>query len=124
MEKGKQAYMVCMACHGMDGKGVPNVGPPLAGSEWVTGPVSNLIRIQMRGLEGPIEIGGQTYTFLAPMAPMGAASSDEDVAAVLTYIRNSFGNTAPPVLVEQVKMLRSEVGKPMLKQEDLIAPEK
>jgi mono/diheme cytochrome c family protein len=119
MEKGKQVYMVCMACHGMNGEGGP-VGPPLAGSDWVTGPVSNLIRIQMLGLEGPITVSGTEHTFPAPMTPMGAAMSDEDVAAVLTYIRNSFGNTAPPVLPEQVKMLRSEIGKPMLKQADLI----
>lgn len=120
MEKGKQQYMVCMACHGMNGEGVENVGPPLAGADWVSGPVSNLIRIQFRGLTGPITISGKEYNFLAPMAPMGAAQSDEDVAAVLTYIRNSFGNSAPPVLPEQVEMLRSEIGKPMLTQEDLI----
>ncbi|MBB5353804.1 mono/diheme cytochrome c family protein [Haloferula luteola] len=119
MEKGKQAFMLCAACHGLNGEGGP-VGPPLAGSDWVAGPVSNLIRIQMRGLEGPITVAGKEYNFPAPMAPMGAASSDEDVAAVLTYVRNSFGNTAPPVSAEQVKMLRSEVGKPALKQADLI----
>lgn len=119
MEKGKQQYMVCMACHGMNGEGGP-VGPPLANSDWVAGPVSNLIRIQMRGLEGPITVSGKEYTFPAPMAPMGAAQSDEDVASVLTYIRNSFGNSAPPVLPEQVKMLRSEIGKPPLTQDDLI----
>ncbi len=120
MEKGKTAYLLCAACHGQNGEGNPVIAPPLAGSDWVTGPVSNLIRIQMRGLEGPITVSGKEYTLPAPMAPMGAASSDEDVAAVLTYIRNSFGNSAPPVLPEQVKMLRSEVGKPMLKQADLI----
>jgi len=125
MEKGKQAYLICMACHGMNGEGGP-VGPPLAGSDWVAGPVSNLIRIQMRGLTGPIHVSGKEYTFPAPMTPMGAASSDEDVAAVLTYVRNSFGNSAPPVLAEQVGMLRGEIGKPMLTEADLIpvAPEK
>lgn len=119
MEKGKAAYMVCMACHGMNGEGGP-VGPPVAESNWVNGPVSNLIRIQMRGLTGPITVSGKEYNFPAPMAPMGAASSDEDVAAVLTYIRNSFGNSAPPVLPEQVKALRSEIGKPMLTEADLL----
>ncbi|GAA5483021.1 c-type cytochrome [Haloferula sargassicola] len=120
MEKGKQAFLVCSACHGQNGEGNPVIAPPLAGSEWVAGPVSNLIRIQMRGLEGPITVAGKEYTLPAPMAPMGAASSDEDVAAVLTYVRNSFGNSAPPVTPEQVKMLRSEVGKPALKVADLI----
>lgn len=119
MEKGKAAYMVCMACHGMNGEGGP-VGPPLADSNWVKGPVSNLIRIQMRGLTGPITVSGKEYNFPAPMAPMGAAQTDEDVAAVLTYVRNSFGNSAPPVLPEQVKALRSEIGKPMLTEADLL----
>lgn len=119
MEKGQQLYMVCMACHGANGEGGP-VGPPLAAADWVAGPVSNLIRIQMRGLQGTLVVSGKEYNFPAPMAPMGAAQSDEDVAAVLTYIRNSFGNSAPPVLPEQVEMLRSEIGKPMLTQGDLI----
>jgi mono/diheme cytochrome c family protein len=54
------------------------------------------------------------------MTAMGAASSDEDVAAVLTFVRNSFGNSAPPVSAEQVKALRGEIGKPMLTEADLI----
>lgn len=122
MEKGKQQYMVCMGCHGMNGEGLANVGPPLAGSDWVAGPVSNLIRIQFRGLQGPITVSGKEYTFPAPMAPMGAANSNEDLAAVLTYVRNSFGNSAPPVLPEQVEKLRSEIGKPALTVADLIPP--
>lgn len=126
MEKGKLGYMLCAACHGVNGEGGPDIpptgplAPPLAKSEWVLGPVSNLIRIQFRGLDGPIMVGGTEYTPVAAMAAMGAASSDEDVAAVLTYIRNSFGNTAPPVLIEQVKALRSEIGKPVLTVSDLI----
>lgn len=120
MEAGKAAFMVCMACHGMNGEGGP-IGPKLAGSDWVTGPVSNLIRIQLRGLEGPIHINGELYTPLTPMAPL-ATQSNEQIAAVLTYIRNSFGNKASPVLPEQVEMLRSEVGKPALKEADLIKP--
>lgn len=119
MAMGQQGYMLCMACHGANGEGGP-IAPPLAKSDWVAGPVSNLIRIQMRGLTGPITVSGIEYNLPAPMAPMGAASSDEEVAAVLTFIRNSFGNSAPPVSAEQVKALRSEVGKPMLTEADLI----
>ena len=118
MELGKQSYMVCLACHGANGEGGV-IAPPLAGSDWVAGPVSNLIRIQLRGLTGPITVSGKDYEFPAPMAPL-AYQSDEQVAAVLTYVRNSFGNSAPPVLPEQVTMLRGEVGKPMLTQQDLI----
>lgn len=120
LELGKAAFVVCSACHGADGQGGP-VGPALADSEWVTGPVSNLIRIQLRGLQGPITIKGQVYTPIAPMTPL-AHQTDEQIAAVLTYIRNNFGNKAAPVLAEQVEMLRSEAGKPMLTEADLIKP--
>jgi mono/diheme cytochrome c family protein len=121
MAKGQATYAMCMACHGPAGEGGP-VGPPLAGSEWVTGPVSNLIRIQFRGLQGPMHIKGQLYTPLAPMTPIIATQDDETIASVLTFVRNSFGNKAAPVLPEQVKMLRSELGKPMLTEADLIKP--
>ena len=120
MELGKTQFLTCAACHGQNGEGGP-IAPPLAGSEWVAGPVSNLIRIQLRGLEGPLTVAGKEYNFAAGMTPL-AFQTDEQIAAVLTYVRNSFGNTAPPVLPEQVKMLRSEVGKPMLKADDLIKP--
>ncbi|RPJ34589.1 MAG: hypothetical protein EHM17_06020 [Verrucomicrobiaceae bacterium] len=120
MEIGKVQFMVCAACHGQNGEGGP-IAPPLAGSEWVTGPVSNLIRIQLRGLQGPITVAGKEYNFPAPMAPL-AYQTDEQVAAVLTYVRNSFGNKAPAVKPEQVAALRSEVGKPPLTQQDLVQP--
>lgn len=120
MELGKTQYLTCAACHGQNGEGGP-IAPPLANSEWVNGPVSNLIKIQLRGLQGPITVDGKEYNFPAPMTPL-AFQTDEQIAAVLTYIRGNFGNTAPPVLPEQVKMLRSEVGKPMLTADDLVKP--
>jgi mono/diheme cytochrome c family protein len=122
MEAGKAGFMLCMACHGMNGEGGP-VGPPLAKNEWVTGPVSNLISIQFRGLNGPVHIGGKEYNFPVGMVPVIATQDDAAIAAVLTYARNSFGNKAPAVLPEQVKMLRaSELGKPPLTEADLIKP--
>lgn len=120
MEKGKAVYMLCAACHGQNGEGGP-AGPPHAGSEWVTGPVSNLIRIQMRGLEGPITVKGEVFNAVPMMTPF-AFQSDEDIAAVLTYIRNSFGNKASAVSPEQVKAIRPEAGQPFLKEADLIKP--
>lgn len=120
MEVGKTQFVTCSACHGQNGEGGP-IGPPLAGSDWVAGPVSNLIRIQLRGLHGPITVSGKEYNFPAPMAPL-SYQSDEQIAAVLTYVRNHFGNKASAVLPEQVKALRSEVGKPMLTAQDLIKP--
>ena len=121
LANGKIQYMVCAACHGQNGEGVPNLAPPIANSEWVTGPVSNLIRIQLRGLNGPITVAGKEYNFAAGMAAL-SYQNDDQVAAVLTYIRNSFGNKASAVSPDQVSALRSEVGKPPLTVEDLIQP--
>ena len=120
MAAGKQAFMTCVACHGANGEGTV-IAPPLARSEWVNGPAENLIRIQLRGLQGPITVSGKQY---APPAPMMALphQTDEQIAAVLTYVRNSFGNSAPAVTPAQVKALRGEVGKPPLTQAELIAP--
>jgi mono/diheme cytochrome c family protein len=120
MEIGKAQFMVCGACHGQNGEGGP-AGPPLAGSEWVTGPVSNLVIIQLRGLKGPITVAGKEYNFPAGMTPM-AYQTDEQIAGVLTYIRNSFGNKASAVKPEQVTALRGEVGKPQATVEELTKP--
>ncbi|MBC7980676.1 MAG: cytochrome c [Armatimonadetes bacterium] len=120
LEIGKAQFMVCGACHGMNGEGGV-VAPPLAGSEWVTGPISNLILIQLRGLKGPITVKGQEYNFPAGMTPM-AYQTDEQIAGVLTYIRNSFGNKASAVTAEQVAPLRGEVGKPQVTVEELTKP--
>ncbi len=120
MELGKAQYLVCGACHGQEGEGGP-AAPPLADSEWVTGPISNLILIQLRGLQGLITVNGKEYNFPAGMTPM-AYQTDEQVAAVLTYVRNSFGNQASAVKAEQVAALRGEVGKPQVKVEELVQP--
>lgn len=118
---GKQQYMLCGACHGQQGEGTA-AAPPLAGSEWVTGPAENLIRIQLRGLTGPIKVKGQEYHFPAGMMAM-AYQTDEQIAAVLTHIRSSFGNNAPAVAPAEVAALRGEVGKPQLTAAELIQPE-
>ncbi|MES2996299.1 MAG: c-type cytochrome [Verrucomicrobiota bacterium] len=120
MALGKGLYGVCSACHGLDAAGTP-AAPPLAGSEWVKGPVSNVIRIQLRGLTGPITVKGKEYNIPNGMAHQ-AAQTDDQIAAVLTYVRNSFGNKASAVTADQVKALRSEVGKPQLTQADLVKP--
>jgi mono/diheme cytochrome c family protein len=125
LEKGKASYLLCAACHGQNGEGVPMAGPPLAGSEWVTGPVSNLALIGFRGLIGPITVAGKEHKeFVAGMAPMAIAMTDEDFAAVLTYIRNSFGNQAPPVKPEWITPFRAELGKPQLPTSELLPPAK
>lgn len=118
---GSQQFMLCGACHGQQGEGTA-AGPPLAGSEWVNGAAENLIRIQLRGLVGPIKVKGKEYNFPAGMMAM-AYQTDEQIAAVLTHVRSSFGNSAPAVTPAEVAALRSEVGKPQLTAAELIQPE-
>lgn len=120
MASGKASFLVCSACHGQNGEGGP-IAPPLAGSEWVKGPVSNLIRIQLRGLKGPLKVAGKDYNFVVGMAAL-SYQTDEQIAGVLTYVRNSFGNKASAVTAAQVAALRSEVGKPQLPTEELVNP--
>jgi quinoprotein glucose dehydrogenase len=120
MKTGQQQFLVCGACHGQGGEGSA-AGPPLAGSEWVNGPAENLIRIQLRGLQGPIKVKGQEYNFPGGMAVL-AYQTDDQIAAVLTYVRNSFGNSAPAVTAAAVAALRGEVGKPPVSAADLAAP--
>jgi quinoprotein glucose dehydrogenase len=120
LKLGKQQFIVCGACHGQSGEGTA-AGPPLAGSEWVNGPEENLIRIQLRGLVGPIRVKGQEYNIPGGMAAL-AFQTDEQIAAVLTYMRSSFGNSAPPISPAAVAALRKEVGKPQLTAKELIPP--
>jgi putative heme-binding domain-containing protein len=120
LKLGKQQFIVCGACHGQSGEGTA-AGPPLAGSEWVNGPAENLIRIQLRGLVGPILVKAQEYNIPGGMAAL-AFQTDEQIAAVLTYMRSSFGNSAPPVSPAAVAALRNEVGKPQLTAKELIPP--
>lgn len=120
LEIGKTQFITCGACHGQNGEGGP-IAPPLAGSEWVNGPVSNLIKIQMRGLVGPITVEGKEYNMPGGMAALNY-QTDEQIAGVLTFIRNNFGNKGSGVTVEQVAALRGEVGKPQLTAEELTKP--
>jgi mono/diheme cytochrome c family protein len=110
MRNGQQKYeAICALCHNPDGAGKPLQAPPLAGSEWVlTEGVNRLIRIPQVGLTGPIEVKGQPWNLAMP--PMGAALPDKDLADALSYIRNSWGNKASRVTVEQVKAVRAELG--------------
>ena len=121
IKAGQQQFLICGACHGQEGEGTA-IAPPLSGSEWVTGPTENLIRIQLRGLQGPIKVKGKEHNTPVGMAAL-AYQTDDQIAAVLTFIRNSFGNSAPLVTKAEVAALRSEVGKPQLSAADLKAPE-
>lgn len=109
--RGRQVYVnSCVACHGSDGKGTKLVAPPLAGSDWVTGNEERLARVLFHGLTGPITVSGKEYAFpeVQPLMPPLASLDNGDTAAVLTYIRREWGNTADPVSSGRVSRLRIE----------------
>jgi mono/diheme cytochrome c family protein len=99
----------CGLCHNTDGTGKPNQAPPFVGSEWVLGSPTRMIRIPLNGLVGPIPLKGQTWNQAPSMAAMGVGMTDEDLALVLTYIRQSWGNKASEITPEQVKAVRAQV---------------
>jgi mono/diheme cytochrome c family protein len=97
----------CATCHQMDGKGVATF-PPLAGSSWVQGDEKRPIRIVLHGLQGKIRVDGKEYNGVMP--GLGKQLSDEEIAAVLTYIRSSWGNSAPAITAETVRAVRESEG--------------
>lgn len=111
--KGKDIYAregFCITCHQPDGKGLPTSGfPPITGTPWVEGSEERLIKLVLKGLHGPIEVRNTKYPGQVPMTPFEGMLNDEEVAAVLTYVRNSFGNKASPVSPEKVKAVRQKV---------------
>jgi mono/diheme cytochrome c family protein len=98
---GRQAYATrCAPCHQATGAGVPGVFPPLAGSEWVKGSDRVLVLIPLHGINGPLTVRGGTYNGAMPSFN---AVSDEEIAAILTYVRGQWGNDAPSVQAATVK---------------------
>ncbi len=107
--RGQTVYMqVCFACHQPTGLGLPGMFPPLAGSDWASAKKPDrMIRMVLHGVTGPITINGKPFTTPAPlMPPQGAALSDKQIADVLTYVRDAFGNKAGAVTPEQVAAIR------------------
>jgi mono/diheme cytochrome c family protein len=94
----------CAACHQPDGKGRPAQFPPLAGSEWLLGPPEIPVRILLYGLQGEVTVGGQQFN--GNMPNFGGQLKDEQIAAVLSYVRQEWGNRADPVSMELVAKLR------------------
>ena len=109
--KGKEIYErdgYCETCHQPGGEGLSaSQFPPLAGSPWVTGNKERLIKLTLHGLQGPMELLGKEYPGQVPMTPFGGMLNDEDMAAVLTYVRNAFGNEASVISPESVAAVRA-----------------
>ena len=111
MKEGKAAYATCMACHNVDGKGLPvgnlKMAPPLAGSKFALGDPEIMALAIMKG----IEKDPANTAYIGIMAPLETALDDKKLSAVMTYVRNSFGNKAVPVTEEQAKGYREKFAK-------------
>lgn len=104
--RGAEVYgRTCIACHGIDGKGVPQAFPPLDGSDWVTADPELSIKIVLHGLMGKITVGDSDY--MSAMAPLGPTLDDRQIADVLTYVRQRWSNDAAPVSAAQVRAVRA-----------------
>ncbi|MCK0157014.1 GDSL-type esterase/lipase family protein [Cellulophaga sp. F20128] len=111
--KGAEIYNregFCVTCHQPDGKGLEASGfPPISKSHWAIGNEERLIKLTLKGLMGPIEVLGKQYPGQVPMTPFEGMLKDDEVAAVLTYVRNSFGNKASAISPEKVKEVREKI---------------
>lgn len=107
MTKGKQVYTTtCQACHQATGVGIPGAFPSLAESEWVNGPAKQIAAIVLHGLQGPITVKG--LKFQGAMPAFKDQLKVEDVAAVTTYVRNSFNNKSELITAELVQEVKDE----------------
>jgi len=107
MTLGKTTYMmVCLACHQPTGLGLPPVFPPIAKSPYVNGSAERFATMILKGNAGPMIIDGKPYNNIMP--GQEAMLTDEKIAAVMTYVRASFGNNAPAVSPEVVKAARAK----------------
>ncbi len=119
---GKQIFTAaCQACHQATGQGLPGVFPALAGVNWVTGDPEVLARIVLHGMTGPITVSNTTYN--GAMPAFGAQFNDSELAAVLTFIRNEWGNNSQAVdasLVEKVRKETEQQTQPWAGEDDLL----
>lgn len=105
LKRGAAVYArTCIACHQPTGKGLPPVFPSISETPIVVGNPELPIKFILHGLMGPITVGGTTFNSMMPPVP---GVSDQDIADVLTYVRQSFGNKGSAVSLEQVKAVRA-----------------
>jgi cytochrome c len=106
MDKGERLYLThCAACHRQDGSGAKDLIPPLINVDWVTGVKGRLIRSVLYGISEPIEVNSVIYD---QEMPSFKNLKDEELADILTYIRNSFGNEANPIIPGEIYEERKE----------------
>ncbi|HCQ38199.1 MAG TPA: hypothetical protein DIV39_03505 [Verrucomicrobiales bacterium] len=101
-QRGEKLYMgraACIGCHGADGAGLDNLGPPLDESDWVTGNTTRLTKVLLHGLQGPIMVSGKRYAppGAMPGLSMNPTISDQDIADILTFTRHAWSNRSNQV---------------------------
>ena len=110
-KRGKVVYTQagCFGCHGADGEGLDNLGPPLNKSEWVTKQPERLAKILLHGMVGPLTVNGEKYNpaLAMPGLHQNESITDQNLADVMTYIRNSWDNKASPITADLVKKTRA-----------------
>ena len=115
-QRGEKLYMgraACIGCHGADGTGLPNLGPPLDESDWVNGDTKRLAKVLLHGLQGPITVSGKRYTLPAAMPglSMNPTISDKDIADILTFVRHAWSNRSGPVKESFIQESRENTKK-------------
>jgi putative heme-binding domain-containing protein len=102
---GRDGY--CSTCHQPDGEGLALSGfPPLSKSSWVMTEDERLVKITLKGMVGPLELDGKKFPGLVPMTPFGGLLNDEEMAAVIAFVRNSFGNKGAVIPASKIKAVR------------------
>lgn len=105
--RGKAVYtQYCLTCHQVDGGGVPRMNPPLIATDYVKGDNARLIKVILQGFSEKVEIEGDIYSNTMPAHNF---LTDQQVADVLTYVRNSFGNKVKGIQPDQVKQVRASL---------------
>lgn len=105
IELGEEIYQgYCLACHMSEGEGIPGAFPPLAKSDYLMADKTRSIQQVMHGSEGEMVVNGETYNGMMPPQPL----SDEEIAHVLNFVRNSWGNEGEVVTFAEVKAVRGE----------------
>jgi mono/diheme cytochrome c family protein len=107
IELGRRLFTsICAACHQTTGLGIPNVFPPLAGSDYLNADKNRAVKTVINGRQGEVIVNGRRFNNSMPSFPL----TDDDIANVLTFVYNSFGNAGLEVSPQEVQALR---GQPM-----------